>query len=82
MGFYSYARLGRVLPIGLLGERSKRYSTLLYWCARWCGVRPLLFGERGDELAAEVRDVGDDAAPDQVRGGREAPDFVSEGPRW
>ena len=33
------------------------------------GVAPALlrFGQRGDELAAEVGDVRDDAAPDRVR---------------
>jgi hypothetical protein len=36
------------------------------------GVRPasLLLGQGGDELAAEVGDVWDHAAPDQVGGGR------------
>jgi hypothetical protein len=29
----------------------------------------LLLGQRGDELAAEVGDVGDDAAPDEVESG-------------
>jgi hypothetical protein len=29
---------------------------------------PLLLGQGGDELAAEGGDVGDDAAPDQVKG--------------
>ena len=38
----------------------------LYWCGGWCGALLLPLGERGDELAAEVGDVGDDAAPDQV----------------
>ncbi len=33
---------------------------------RRCGAPLLLVGEGGDQFAAEVRDVGDDAAPDQV----------------
>src|SRR5215218_4149325 len=39
------------------------------WCSGWsvpAGVSLLLFGERGDELAAEGRDVRYHAAPDQV----------------
>ena len=39
----------------------------------------LLLGDGGDEFAAEVGDVGDHAAPDQVRGDREASEYVSEG---
>jgi hypothetical protein len=38
-----------------------------------------LLGERRDELAAEGRDIRDDAAPDQVRGGRETLVDVSDG---
>jgi hypothetical protein len=39
------------------------YLTALLVCSLVCRLL-LLVGERGDELAAEVRDVGDDAAPD------------------
>jgi hypothetical protein len=38
----------------------------------------LLPGQGGDELAAEVGDVGDHAAPDQVRSGQETPEHVSD----
>jgi len=42
---------------------------------------PLLpFGDRGGKLPAEVRDVGDNVAPDQTGGGREASEHVSGGP--
>jgi len=40
-----------------------------------------VFGQRGDELAAEVGDVGDDAAPDEVRSGRMRPAQVIAGLR-
>ena len=45
--------------------------------ASGCLVRPspLLLGQ-GDELAAEVGDVGDYAAPDQVGSGWETPENV------
>jgi hypothetical protein len=36
----------------------------------------LPFGDGGDEFAAEVGDVGDDAAPDEVEGGRETLNYV------
>jgi hypothetical protein len=36
-------------------------------------------GERSDQFPAEVRDVGDDAAPDRVESGRETSEYVSEG---
>jgi len=41
---------------------------LLLFIGVSAGVRPssLLLGQGCDEFAAEVRDVGDDAAPDQV----------------
>jgi hypothetical protein len=44
-------------------------------------VRPLslLLGQGGDEFAAEVGDVGDHAAPDQVRGNREKLEQVFAG---
>jgi hypothetical protein len=42
------------------------------------GVRPFpLLGQRSDEFAAEVGDVGDHAAPDQVRSGLETLKYVS-----
>ena len=31
------------------------------WCIHWCVAAPLLFGERGGELAAEGWDLGDRA---------------------
>ena len=41
------------------------------WCTdRWVAA-PLLFGERGDQLAAEGRDIGDHAAPDRVKRNRD-----------
>ena len=40
----------------------------------------LLLGECGDELAAEVGDIGDDAAPDRVENSRGASGHVSEDP--
>jgi hypothetical protein len=44
-------------------------------------VRPssLFLGQGGDEFAAEVGDIGDDAAPDQVGGGQETLVDVSDG---
>ncbi len=39
----------------------------------------LILGERRDELAVEVGDVGHDAAPDRVRGGLEASEYASNG---
>jgi hypothetical protein len=44
------------------------------------GVRfsSLLIGEGGDEFAAEVGDVRDHAAPDQVKRGRETLAYVSD----
>jgi hypothetical protein len=39
---------------------------------------PLLIGEGGDELAAEVGDVGDHAAPDQVGSSREVSGYFSD----
>jgi hypothetical protein len=36
----------------------------LNWCTDWCVCPPLLLGQGGDEFAAEIGDVGDDAAPD------------------
>jgi hypothetical protein len=47
------------------------------------GVRApsLLLGQSGDELAAEVGDVGDQASPNQVRDGRETLKYVSDAPR-
>ena len=46
------------------------------------GVSPssLLLSQGGDEFAAEVGDVGDDAAPDQVGDGRETLKDVSKVP--
>ncbi len=41
---------------------------------------PLPLGQRGDELAAEGRDVRDDAAPDRVEGGRKTWEQGSERP--
>ena len=41
---------------------------------------PLLLGQSGDELTAEGGDVGDDAAPDQVRVDRETVVDVFTGP--
>jgi hypothetical protein len=45
------------------------------------GVRPstLLLAQGGDELAAEVGDVGDHAAPDPVGSGREPLEQVFAG---
>ncbi len=40
----------------------------------------LLLGQGGDEFAAEVGDVGDQAAPDHVEQGRETAGDVSERP--
>ena len=40
----------------------------------------LLLGQGGDELAAEIGDVGDDAAPDQVKGGVQASRTCIRGP--
>src|SRR5215207_7874209 len=37
-----------------------------HWCTDWYATLLLLLRERRYELAAEGRDVGDDAAPDQV----------------
>src|SRR5215216_6014242 len=37
-----------------------------HWCTDWCTNSFLVFSEGGDELAAEVGDVRDDAAPDEV----------------
>ena len=34
----------------------------------WCDALPLLVGNHGDKLAAEGRDIRDDAAPDHVAG--------------
>src|SRR5215213_1109761 len=36
-------------------------------CTDWCVSPPLLLGQGGDEFAAEVGNVGDHAAPDQVK---------------
>jgi hypothetical protein len=47
---------------------------------RWCTALLSPIGERGDELAAELWDVGDDAAPDEVGGGRETLGHVSDDP--
>ena len=43
--------------------------------ASGCLVRPspLLLGQGGDEFAAEVRDVGDHAAPDRVGCDKQTP---------
>jgi hypothetical protein len=37
-----------------------------HWCISWYATLLLLLRERRHELAAEGRDIGDDAAPDQV----------------
>jgi hypothetical protein len=45
------------------------------------GVRPFpLLGQRSDEFAAEVGDVGDHAAPDRVGSSRRTLEGVSGGP--
>jgi hypothetical protein len=46
--------------------RARRPPHLTHWCVHWCVCPPLLPGQGGDELAAEVGDVGDDAAPHRV----------------
>jgi hypothetical protein len=38
-----------------------------------------LFGECGDELAAEGRDIRDHAAPDQEKGVRDKSEYVYDG---
>jgi hypothetical protein len=48
--------------------------TILEW-----HVPILLLGEGSDEFAAEVGDVWDHAAPDQVGGGRQTLEHVSDG---
>jgi hypothetical protein len=55
-------------------------SHVLRWCTRWCTALLSPIGERDDELAAELRDVGDDVAPDEVGGGRETLGHVSDDP--
>src|SRR5215210_8941629 len=50
------------------------------WCTDWCAASSLTIFERGDELAAEVRDIRNDAAPDRVGSGLETSAYVSDGP--
>src|SRR5919106_6924067 len=45
-----------------------------HWCVCECAS---LLSQGGDELAAEVGDVGDHAAPDRVESGRETTGYVS-----
>jgi hypothetical protein len=47
-----------------------------HWCAYWCAS---LIGEGGDEFAAEVGDVWDNAAADQVGRKLGTPEPVPEG---
>jgi hypothetical protein len=47
-------------------------------CRLVCGPT-LPFSEGSDELAAEGQDVGDDAAPDQVKSGPETSGSVPDG---
>ena len=42
-------------------------SLSLCWCTNWCVKCALIFSKGGDELAAEVEDVCDHAAPEQVK---------------
>src|SRR5215212_203950 len=48
-------------------------------CTDWCVSPPLPLGQGGDEFAAEVGNVGDHAAPDQVRSDREKLEQVFAG---
>jgi hypothetical protein len=41
-------------------------SPSLHGCVHWCAVSSLLLGQGGHEFAAEVGDIGDHPAPDQV----------------
>ena len=56
-------------------NRPSHYSC---WYIYRCAALTLPFDERGDEYAAEVRDVGGYSAPDRVRSVRETPDFVPD----
>ena len=69
-------RLLALLPLPL---PSQPQSTAPPFSKRYAVSCPTLLGERGDELAAEGRDVRDHAAPDRVGGGRETLVYVSEG---
>ena len=69
LGFFStysqgYSRV--IYEARTLAHRPLSPCLSLHWRIDWCIRSPLLFGERSDELAAEGRDISDDAAPDEV----------------
>jgi hypothetical protein len=51
-------------------------------CPLVCRPLLLILGQDSDEFAAEVGDVGDDAAPDQVKIGCGYLVSLSSGPLW
>ena len=52
---------------------------LSHRCTRWCAKSYLLPGQGGDEFAAEVGDVWDHLAPDQVGVDRETLKYIPKG---
>jgi hypothetical protein len=76
LGYDSEAIRRRLRDRGLgtmiYGNRIRRpfsasSSPSLYWCGCRCAECPLFLAQGGDELAAEVGEVGNNAAPDEVR---------------
>jgi hypothetical protein len=61
-------------------ESSPSFSPEAIPSRDWSGPgTPLLLGQGGDEFAAEVGDVGDHAAPDQVGNDRDPSEHVFDG---
>src|SRR5215208_3450536 len=60
------ARVTRRLSRSKIASQSAPPSSF-HWCTDWCAEPSLFLGKGGHELAAEVGDVWDHAAPYQVK---------------